>query len=72
MPRPDESIKKRLNAYNAAKELMEIPEMGASIFVNNDSNIDLKKINANLVNMLDAFFQTIHHQAALILMISKK
>lgn len=56
MPRPDESIKKRMNAYNTAKELMEIPEMGAIIFVNNDSNTDLKKINLNLVNMLDAFF----------------
>lgn len=56
MPRPDESIKKRINAYNTAKELMEIPEMGAIIFVNNDSNSDLKAINKNLVNMLDAFF----------------
>ena len=56
MPRPDESIKKRINAYNTAKELMEIPEMGAIIFVNNDSNTDLKTINKNLVNMLDAFF----------------
>ena len=56
MPRPDESIKKRLNAYNVAKELMEIPEMGAIIFVNNDANADLKKINVNLVNMLDVFF----------------
>lgn len=56
MPRPDESIKKRINAYNTAKELMEIPEMGAIIFVNNDSNSDLKVINKNLVNMLDAFF----------------
>lgn len=56
MPRPDESIKKRLNAYNVAKELMEISELGAIIFVNNNSNADLKKINANLVNMLDAFF----------------
>lgn len=55
MPRPNESIQKRLNAYNAAKELMEITEMGAIIFVNNDSNADLKKININLVNMLDAF-----------------
>ena len=56
MPRPDESIKKRLNAYNTAKELMEIPEMGAIIFVDNSSIPDLKAINKNLVNMLDAFF----------------
>ena len=56
MPRPDESIKKRLNAYNAAKELMEIPEIGAIIFVDNSSIPDLKAINKNLVNMLDAFF----------------
>lgn len=27
MPRPDESIKKRMNAYNTAKELMEMAEM---------------------------------------------
>lgn len=56
MPRPDESITKRLNAYNTAKELMEIPEMGAIIFVDNASSSDLKTINRNLVNMLDAFF----------------
>lgn len=56
MPRPDEPIKKRINAYNMAKELMEIPEMGAIIFVNNASNSNLKTINTNLVNMLDAFF----------------
>lgn len=56
MPRPDESIKKRMNAYNTAKELMEIPEMGAIIFVDNNSISDLKTINKNLVNMLDAFF----------------
>lgn len=56
MPRADEPIQKRLNAYNAAKELMEIPEMGAIIFVNNEYSADLDKINYNLVNMLDAFF----------------
>lgn len=56
MPRKDEPIQKRLNAYNAAKELMEIPEMGAIIFVNNEACSDLEKINYNLVNMLDAFF----------------
>ena len=57
MPRADEPIKKRLNAYDAAKELMEIPEMGALIFVSNEScDTNLSKINFNLVNMLDAFF----------------
>lgn len=56
MPRADESIQKRLNAYNVAKELMEIEEMGAIIFVNNESYPDLQKINTVLVNMLDAFF----------------
>ena len=57
MPRADEPIRKRLNAYDAAKELMSIPEMGAIIFVNNEAcNAELNKINYNLVNMLDAFF----------------
>lgn len=57
MPRTDEPIKKRLNAYDTAKELMDIPEMGAMIFVNNEAcDSDLNKINYNLVNMLDAFF----------------
>ncbi len=57
MPRMDEPIQKRINAYNTAKELMEIPEMGALILVNNEAcNSDLDKINFNLVNMLDAFF----------------
>ena len=57
MPRMDEPIQKRINAYNTAKELMEIPEMGALILADNEScNSDLDKINFNLVNMLDAFF----------------
>lgn len=57
MPRADEPIKKRLNAYDTAKELMEIPEMGAIVFVNNEScDSNLNKINFHLVNMLDAFF----------------
>lgn len=57
MPRKDEPIKKRLNAYDTAKELMDIPEMGAIIFVNNEAcDSNLNKINFNLVNMLDAFF----------------
>ena len=57
MPRADEPIKKRLNAYDTAKELLDIPEMGAIIFVNNEAcDSDLNKINYNLVNMLDAFF----------------
>lgn len=55
MPRSDEPIKKRLNAYNAAKELMETESIGAIIFVNNEAHSDLKKINSLLVNMLDAF-----------------
>ena len=37
MPRKDESIQKRLNAYNTAKELMKIEDMGAIIFVNNEA-----------------------------------
>ena len=57
MPKADEPIQKRLNAYNTAKELMEIPEMGALIFISNDAcDSELNKINYNLVNMLDAFF----------------
>ena len=57
MPRTDEPIKKRLNAYDTAKELLEIPEMNGIIFVNNEAyDSDLNKINYNLVNMLDAFF----------------
>lgn len=55
MPKADEPIQKRLNAYNAAKELMEIPEMGALIFISNEAcDSELNKINYNLVNMLDA------------------
>lgn len=57
MPKADEPIQKRLNAYNTAKELMEIPEMGALIFISNEAcDSELNKINYNLVNMLDAFF----------------
>lgn len=56
MPRPDEAIQKRLNAYNAAKELMEVEGLGAIIFVDNSAYDDLSKINLVLVNMLDAFF----------------
>lgn len=36
---------------------MEIPEMGALIFISNEAcDSELNKINYNLVNMLDAFF----------------
>lgn len=57
MPRLDEPIKKKLNAYDTAKELMDIPEIGGIVFVNNEAcGSDLNKINYNLVNMLDAFF----------------
>lgn len=57
MPKMDEPIQKRLNAYNTAKELMEIPEMGALIFISNEAcDSELNRINYNLVNMLDAFF----------------
>lgn len=71
MPRADEPIKKRLNAYDAAKELMEIPEMGAIIFVNNEYSNNLDTINFNLVNMLDAFLRMIQHQPHQILMIQR-
>lgn len=57
MPRQDEPIQKRLNAYNAAKELMEIEELGAAIFINNESENNLDRINFNFVNMMDAFFK---------------
>ena len=53
MPRKDESIQKRINAYNTVKELMEIEELGAMILVNNDAHKDLQKINETLINMLD-------------------
>ena len=55
MPRPDEPIQKRLNAYNAAKELIDTESIGAIIFVDNAAYPELKKVNAMLVNMLDAF-----------------
>lgn len=57
MPRSDEPIQKRLNAYNVAKELMEIDELGATIFINNESENNLDKINFHFVNMMDAFFK---------------
>lgn len=65
MPRQDESIQKRLNAYNVAKELMQIEELGAIIFVNNEAYSDLKKINTILVNMLDRVYvrDTVYHMA---------
>ena len=59
MPREDESIQKRINAYDTAKELMGIPKMGAIIFVDNGTYGeygDLQRINSTLINMLDAFF----------------
>lgn len=56
MPRKDEAIQKRLNAYNTAKELMETDGIGATIFVNNESYDSLQQINSRLISMLDAFF----------------
>lgn len=43
------------HAYNAAKELMDTESIGAIIFVDNAAYPELKKVNAMLVNMLDAF-----------------
>ena len=57
IPRADEAIQKRLNAYNAAKEIMEIEDLGATIFINNEADPNLDKINYNFVNMMDAFFK---------------
>lgn len=57
MPKTDEPIQKKINAYNTTKELMDVPEMGALLFINNEAcDSDLHQINYNLVNMLDAFF----------------
>ena len=56
MPRRDEAIQKRINAYDTIKELMEIEELGAMILVNNESRDDLSRINSALVGMLDTFF----------------
>ena len=57
MPRADEAVQKRMNAYNAAKEIMELDKLGATIFINNESDSNLEKINYNFVNMMDAFFK---------------
>ena len=56
MPRRDEPIQKRINAYNTTKELMEIEDLGAMILVNNESRDELARINTALVGMLDTFF----------------
>lgn len=61
MPRRDEPIQKRLNAYNVAKEISETEGIGATIFVNNESYDSLQQINARLMSMLDAFFTDNSH-----------
>ena len=61
MPRRDEPIQKRLNAYNVAKEISETEGIGATIFVNNESYDSLQQINSRLISMLDAFFTDNSH-----------
>lgn len=61
MPRKDEPIQKRLNAYNVAKEISETEGIGATIFVNNESYDSLQQINSRLISMLDAFFTDNSH-----------
>ena len=52
MPRKDESIQKRLNAYNTAKELMKIEDMGAIIFDDSEKIKMLKDRGAFLLSVL--------------------
>ena len=61
MPRKDEPIQKRLNAYNVAKEISETEGIGATIFINNESYDSLQQINSRLICMLDAFFTDNSH-----------
>ena len=61
MPRRNEPIQKRLNAYNVAKEISETEGIGATIFVNNESYDSLQQINSRLISMLDAFFTDNSH-----------
>lgn len=55
LPASGESLAKHKNAYETVQELQEIEGLGATFFLNNDSNENYDYINKNFANMLDEF-----------------
>ena len=59
LPYKEESILKQKNAYQLVKNIMQIDQVGAMIFVDNNTNINKKegydKMNKILVDSLDLF-----------------
>lgn len=55
VPASGESLAKHKNAYETVQELQEIEGLGATFFLNNDSNENYDYINKNFASMLDEF-----------------
>lgn len=55
LPASGESLAKHKNAYETVQELQEIEGLGATFFLNNDSNENYDYINKNFANMLNEF-----------------
>lgn len=55
LPASGESLAKHKNAYETVQELQEIEGLGATFFLNNDSNENYDYINKNFASMLDEF-----------------
>jgi hypothetical protein len=55
LPRKNEAYQKHINAYQCAKELQEIEDLGACLFVDNGRIEDPFIINAKLIALMDSF-----------------
>ncbi len=55
LPASGESLAKHKNAYETVQELQELDGLGATFFLNNDSNENYDYINKNFASMLDEF-----------------
>lgn len=55
LPSSDEAINKHRNAYQAISELMQLEEMGATFFIDNNNGDDLRWINKSFSSLLNAF-----------------
>lgn len=55
LPSTSESINKHKNAYQAIEELTQIDGLGASFFISNDNQEDLRYVNKVFYNLLNAF-----------------
>ena len=55
LPSEEESVKAHVNAYECVKELADIPEMGTTFFLDNNTIRNKMRINEQFTRLLDNF-----------------